>query len=147
MGSVLQSALQFGLVPQGEVPYLALVFGVFVFPLELLAAILAFPARETVGATTLSIIVFSWLGTAFVTYASAPDPVSLTLGVLYLAIALILLLLGSVGVLGKPLLATLMFLAFFRYGLNGLFELSQRRGRPVNRQPRLLGPSAIRNGV
>jgi succinate-acetate transporter protein len=29
MGSVLQSALQFGLVPQGEVPYLALVFGVF----------------------------------------------------------------------------------------------------------------------
>lgn len=49
MGSVLQSALQFGLVPQGEVPYLALVFGVFVFPLELLAAILAFPARETVA--------------------------------------------------------------------------------------------------
>ena len=125
MGSILQSALQFGLIPQGEVPYLALVFGVFVFPLELLAAILAFPARETVGATTLSIIAFSWLGTAFVTYAAAPDPASPTLGVLYLSIALILLLLGSVGVLGKPLLATVMFLAFFRYGLNGLFELTE----------------------
>ncbi len=125
MGSILQSALQFGLIPQGEVPYLALVFGVFVFPLELLAAILAFPARETVGATTLSIIAFSWLGTAFVTYASAPDPASPTLGVLYLSIALMLILLGGVGVLGKPLLATVMFLAFFRYGLNGLFELTE----------------------
>ena len=80
--------------------------GVFVFPLELLAALLAFPAPETVDDTTLSIIAFSWLDTAFVTHALATDPASPTLGVLYLSIALILLLLGGVGVLGKPLLAT-----------------------------------------
>ncbi|CAA9273813.1 MAG: hypothetical protein AVDCRST_MAG93-2774 [uncultured Chloroflexia bacterium] len=41
-----------------------------------------------------------------------------------MAIALILVLLGTVGVLGKPLLATVMFLAFFRYGLNGIYELT-----------------------
>lgn len=124
LGSVLQSALQFGLIPQVDMQNLALLFGTFVFPLELLAAILAFPSRETVGATVLSIIAFSWLGTAVVAYASAPDPTSPTLGVLYLAIALILILLGSIGVLGKPLLATVMFLAFFRYGLNGVYELA-----------------------
>jgi hypothetical protein len=45
--------------------------------------------------------------------------------VLYLSIALTLLLLGGVGALGKPLLATVMFLAFFRYALNGLFELTE----------------------
>ncbi len=123
MGSVLQSALQFGLIPQSEVQNLALLFGAFVFPLELLAALLAYPSRETVGATILSIIAFSWLGTAVVTYTIAPDATSPSLGILYLAISLILLLLGAVGALGKPLLASVMFLAFFRYGLNGLYEL------------------------
>lgn len=123
IGSVLQSALQFGLIPQADVQNLALVFGAFVFPLELLAALLAFPSRETVGATILSIIAFSWLGTAIVTYVSAPDPTNPTVGFLYLSIAVILLLLGGVAVLGKPLLASVMFLAFFRYGLNGLYEL------------------------
>ena len=45
-----------------------------------------------------------------------------------LALALILLLLGTVGVLGKPLLASVMFLAFFRFGLNGLYELTASTG-------------------
>jgi len=123
MGSVLQSALQFGLIPPAETQNLALIFGAFVFPLEFLAALLAFPARETVGATILSVIAFSWLATAIVTYVSVPDPTSPTIGFLYLSIAVILFLLGAVAALGKPLLASVMFLAFFRYGLNGLYEL------------------------
>lgn len=76
----------------------------------------------------MSIIAFSWLGTAVVTYMSAPAPTSPTISFLYLSIAVILLLLGSVGVLGKPLLATVMFLAFFRYGLNGIYELTSSTG-------------------
>ena len=127
-GSILQSALQFGLIPQADTQNLALLFGVFVFPLELLAALLAYFARESIGATILSIIAFSWLGTAIVTYVSAPDPTSPTIGFLYLAIAIILILLGAVGAIGKPLLATVMFLASFRYGLNGIYELTSSAG-------------------
>ncbi len=59
MGPALQSALQFGLISQAEVQNLALLFGAFVFPLKLLAAFLAYPSWETVGATILSIIAFS----------------------------------------------------------------------------------------
>ncbi len=121
--SVLQSVLQFGLILQSEVQNLALIFGAFVFPLELLAALLAYPSRETVSATILSIIAFSWLGTAVLTYTIAPDATSPSLGILYLSISLILLLLEAVGALGKPLLASVMFLAFFCYDLNGLYEL------------------------
>ncbi|MDQ3833286.1 MAG: GPR1/FUN34/YaaH family transporter [Actinomycetota bacterium] len=128
IGSILLSALQFGLIPQADVQNLALLFGVFVFPLEILAALLAYFARESVGATILSIIAFSWLGTAVVTLTSAPDVSSPTIGFLYLSIALILMLLGMVGVFGKPLLATVMFLAFFRYGLNGIYELTSSAG-------------------
>jgi uncharacterized protein len=102
IGSILQSALQFGFIPQEEIQNVALLFGAFVFPLELLAAIVAFPFRETVGATALSMIAFSWLGTAFVTYASAPSPTSPSVGILDLSKALILLLLAAVGVLGHP---------------------------------------------
>ena len=128
MGSILLSALQFRLIPQADVQNLALLFGVFVFPLEILAALLAYFARESVGATILSIIAFSWLSTAVVTFTSASDVNSPTIGFLYLSIALILMLLGMVGVLGKPLLATVMFLAFFRYGLNGIYELTSSAG-------------------
>jgi hypothetical protein len=103
------------------------IFGAFVFPPELLAVILAFPSHETLGATVLSIIAFSWLGTALVTYTSAPDPLSSALGVLNLTLALILPLLGVVGVLGKPLLASVMFLAF-RFGSNALYRLTARTG-------------------
>ncbi len=41
-----------------------------------------------------------------------------------LSIAAILLLLGAIGVLGKPGLSAVILLAFFRYGLNGLYELT-----------------------
>ena len=42
----------------------------------------------------------------------------------YLAITLNLILPGAVGVLGKPLLAAVLFLTFSRYGLN---DISDRR--------------------
>jgi hypothetical protein len=50
-----------------------------------------------------------------------------TISVLW-AITLFLVLLGAVGALGKPLLATVMFLGFFRYGLNGIYELTSSAG-------------------
>ena len=45
-GSVLQSALQLGLIPQEEGPSLAVVFGAFVFPLQFLGSLLAFYTRR-----------------------------------------------------------------------------------------------------
>lgn len=124
VGSVLQSASQFGLIPQDETRSLAFVFGAFVFPLQALAGILAFYGRETLGATVVSLISFSWLATAFVTYTAYPDQTSATLGIFNLALAPILLLLGAIGVLGKPLLSAVIVTAFFRYGLNGFYELT-----------------------
>ena len=85
-----------------------------------LAAVFAFLPRKTLGATALGLISFSWLAT----YTSAPDPTSAALGVLNLAIAVILLLLGTIGVLGKPVLSAVILLAFCRYGPNGFYEFT-----------------------
>lgn len=128
VGSVLQSGLQLGLIPQEESPNLALLFGAFVFPPMFLAAIFSFLSRETLGATAIGLISFSWLATALVTYNSAPDPTHPALGLLNLALAVVLLLLGIIGVLGKPLLSVVILLAFFRFGLNGTFELTAISG-------------------
>ncbi len=124
VGSILQSAFQFGLIPQDESRNLAIIFGGIIFPSMFLAAVFAFLSRETLGATALGLISFSWLATSLVTYTSTPDPTSAALGVLNLALAAILLLLGTLSVLGKPVLSAVILLAFFRYGLNGLYELT-----------------------
>ena len=124
IGSILQSAFQFGVVPPDESRNLALIFGGVVFPSMFLAAIFAFLSRETLGATALGLISFSWLATSLVTYTSFPDPTSAALGILDIALATILLLLGTLGVLGKPVLSAVILLAFFRFGLNGIYELT-----------------------
>jgi uncharacterized protein len=128
VGSGLQSGLQLGLVPRGEIPNLSLLFGGVVFPAMLLVGILAFLSQETLGATLLGLISFSWLGTALVNYASFPDTTSAAMGVFSLVPAAVLLLMGTVGVLGKPLLSVVIALASARYGLNGVYELTASGG-------------------
>ena len=120
-----------GCDPQQESRELALLLGGFVFPPMLLAAVFSFLGREPLGATALGLISFSWLGTALVDYAAAPDPTVSALGVLNLALALVLLCLGAIGILGKPLLSVVILLAFFRYGLNGIYELTASSGAQV----------------
>lgn len=58
VGSFVQSGLQLGWIPQSEGQSLALVIGAFVAPAELLAAIVAFLTRETLGATVLGLFSF-----------------------------------------------------------------------------------------
>lgn len=128
VGSILLSGEQLGLVPPSEGESLAILYAAFVFPLQLLAAILCFLARETLGATVIGLISFSWLGTALVTLASPASSTSAALGLFNISLAVILLLLGTVGLLGKPLLSAIILMAVVRYGLNGVYELTAITG-------------------
>lgn len=123
VGSFLQSTLQLGWVPQDEVRDVALILGAFVFPAELVAAIFAFLARETLGATVLGVFSFAWLGSALVIYSSAPDTTSGPLGYFDLSLAVILVFIGAMAAMGKPVLAAVIVLASARFALNGLYEV------------------------
>jgi succinate-acetate transporter protein len=127
-GSVMQSAQQLGLIPQQESFQLAFVFGAFVFPSLALAAVFAFLARETLGATAIGLISVSWLCTALILYTYPPPTISSVLGLLDLILAVVLLLLAGTAVTGKPLLGALIVVAVARYGLNGIYELSAISG-------------------
>lgn len=54
--------------------------GLFVFPLQALAAVLAFLARETLGATAIGVISASWLATSVTTYTLPPGTPTTTMG-------------------------------------------------------------------
>lgn len=124
VGSLLLSGQQLGLVPLDETRVVALVIGLFVFPLQALAAVFAFLARETLGATAIGLISASWLTTAVTSYTLPPGTTTTTLGLFQLALTAILLMLGFVGLSGKPLLAAVILLAAARYGLDGLHDLT-----------------------
>ncbi len=95
VGSGLHSGLRLGVVPRAGMPNVTLLFDGVVFPAMLVACLLAFLSRETLGATLLGLISFSWFGTALVTHASFPNTTSAALGLLDLVLAAVLLLMET----------------------------------------------------
>lgn len=125
IGSFLLSGQQLGLVPQDEARNVAIILAAFVFPAELLAAVLAYLSRETLGGTVLGLFSFAWLSIALVNLTLDPGATSGALGLLELSLAVILVFIGAAAFLGKPVLAAVIALASVRFGLNGVYALTE----------------------
>ena len=128
VGTLLQSSLQLGLIPQEENFGIALILGSLVFPAMLLATVFAFLSRETMAATVLGLVSFTWLSVGVVKFATYPTPTSGAVGVLQLVIALVLVMMAAGSFSAKVLLAAVFALAAVRYGLNGFYELTASVG-------------------
>jgi succinate-acetate transporter protein len=124
VGSLMLSGLQLGLVPTAETRSVAIVQAAFVFPPMALASVLAFLSRETLGATIMALISASWLANGLIDLTTPPTSPSATQGLLTLALAAILLLVGAGALLGKPLLGLVIALASARFATTGLYELT-----------------------
>src|SRR5215204_6567706 len=83
----------------------------FVFPLELLATIFAFLARDTLGATTLGLFAASWLSLGWTQLSSPPGSTSTSVGVYLFGCGTAALLLATLSTLGKPLFSALLLAA------------------------------------
>lgn len=125
IGSFLLSGQQLGLIPQDEARNVAIILAAFVFPAELLAAVLAYLSRETLGGTVLGLFSFAWLSIALVNLTLEPGATSGALGLLELSLAVILVFIGAAAFLGKPVLAAVIALASVRFGLNGVYALAE----------------------
>ncbi len=123
-GSLMLSGLQLGLLPTSETRSVAIVQAAFVFPPMALAAVLAFLSRETLGATIMALISASWLANGLIDLSIPPASPSATQGLLAIALAAILLLVGAGAVFGKPLLGLVIALASARFATTGLYELT-----------------------
>src|SRR3954447_13079424 len=102
IGMLLLGCLGIGWIPVDEQKDVGMVLVAFVFPLELLATVFAFLARDTLGATTLGLFATSWLALGWSDYSSPPGQTSVTLGIYLFGFATTVLLLALIATQGKP---------------------------------------------
>jgi succinate-acetate transporter protein len=111
----------------GEQKDVGMILMAFVFPLELIATIIAFLSRDTLGATTLGLFTTSWLTLGWTDFSSPPGKLSTTLGIYLFGFGTVALLLALMSTLGKPFFSVLLLVAVARMVLAGYFEIGGSR--------------------
>jgi succinate-acetate transporter protein len=123
IGMLLLACSALGWIPVSEQKDVGMLLMSFVFPLELVATVFAFLARDTVGATTLGLFTTSWLALGWADLSSPPGAKSAALGVYLFGFAFAVLLLAVMSTLGKPFFSVLLSLACTRMVLAGYWEI------------------------
>jgi succinate-acetate transporter protein len=121
--SVVLSAVQLSWAPISESHEVALAALLFAVPLQLIASVFGFLARDSVGGTGNAVLAGSWLATGSVTLLSPPGSRSQALGVLLVFACVALFVPVVAAALGKVVAAVVMFAAAGRFALTGVYEL------------------------
>jgi succinate-acetate transporter protein len=137
IGSVVFALQQLGVIEVKDAPSVDLLLTVFLAPLQLIAAFYAFWSRETLAATGLSMLAVTWPATLLVSQKLPVGATSTTLGCFYLALGGFLLLLAAPGLVGKPLIGSLIVVAGARFIVSGLYQLLGHT--PIERASGVLG--------
>ncbi|HYW28234.1 MAG TPA: GPR1/FUN34/YaaH family transporter [Gaiellales bacterium] len=122
IGSFLFSTVELGWIPAAEAKQLAIVMIVFVGPLELIAAVLAFWARDPGGATALGLFGMTWETVGVIEY-TATAPRSVMLGTFMLSVSALVLAFAASAFAAKPALTAVGLLAAARFAITGVYEI------------------------
>jgi succinate-acetate transporter protein len=122
IGMLLLAALAIGWIPISEQKNVGMMLMAFVFPLELLAAIVAFLARDTLAATLLGLFAASWLSLGWTNLEAVPGSKSTTLAIYLFGFATAVVLLAVLSAFGKPFFTVLLLLAAARMVTDGYYE-------------------------
>lgn len=123
IGMLLLGCSAIGWIPPSEQKDLGMMLIAFVFPLELIATIVAFLARDTLGATTLGLFTTSWLALGWVYHSSPPGTTSITIGIYLFGFATAALLLALMSTRSKPFFSVLLGASVARMVLSGVYEV------------------------
>lgn len=123
-GTVVLSALQLGWLSARDGHDVALILIAFVVPLQLLASVFGFLARDVVAGTGMGVLAGTWLCVGLVLYTSAPGATSHPLGVLLLMSALAMLVPAAASASGKLVPMAVLLTTALRFATAGLFELT-----------------------
>ncbi|WP_407319650.1 GPR1/FUN34/YaaH family transporter [Isoptericola halotolerans] len=124
------SCLQLGLLGPEEESTVALAVLVLTVPLQSLAAVVGFGARDPIAGTGMAMVSGVWAMLAAATLTSPPGTSSPAVGVLLLTAALTLLVPASAAH-GKVLAAAVMVGSAVRFALTGVAELTGSGGWEV----------------
>jgi len=93
-----------------------------VFPLETIAVVIAFLARDTFGATGLGMFSTSWLAFGLAELTSPAGQLSRSVGLMDFGFGFAIIVLAAAAFMGKPLIGTVMSLAAVRVVFAGVHE-------------------------
>jgi succinate-acetate transporter protein len=127
-GGVLLACEQIGAFPLKDQHTIALILLGFVVPLELLATIFCFLARDTVAATGLGLFTGAWLASGLTFLSSAPGQTDKAFGVFLLTLAGGMLVIIAGASFGKAGAALVVLVGAVRFGVTGLYELTGATG-------------------
>ena len=122
------ASLQLSWVPPAQGSTIALGVLALTVPLQLLAAVMGFLARDPVAATGMGILSGTWGAVALATLTSPPGATSPGLGVLLLASAACLLVPGVAAAGAKVVPALVVLTSALRFAVTGIAHLDGDRG-------------------
>lgn len=126
--TLLLSGVQLEWVPATDAATVAVMLIVFVAPLQLLASILGFLARDPVAGTGMGILAGTWAAVGVVTLRSPVGATSDALGLLLLAagVAMLVPALGAVD--AKVVPALVLGTTALRFALTAIYQLGGNAG-------------------
>jgi hypothetical protein len=123
IGMLVLGGLGNGWLPPSQQHTAGILLAAFVFPLQLVAVVFAFLARDAFGATGLGLFTTSWLALGIADIAGPPGLPSRAVGLYLVGFAFMIGLLSVAAFLGKPLIGVLLLLSAVRAALGGAWEL------------------------
>ena len=123
-GTLVVSGLQLGWIEQAEGGNVALILIAFVVPLQLIASIFGYLARDVVAGTGMGILAGAWLSIALVTLTSPVGSTSDALGMLLLAAGAAMVVPAAAAAGAKLVPAAVLTTAGLRFALTGVYELT-----------------------
>ena len=126
VGMLMLAAQGIGWIPPSSYHMAGLMLITFVAPLEFTGAIVAFFARDTIGATTLGVFSGSWFASGWALYAGAPGSVSPAFGFFLAGFGTVVFMLCIVSAPAKPLFAVILFGSTARMGWDSAYQLTSQ---------------------
>ena len=123
-GTLLVSGLQLGWLQQEEGQQVALILLAFVFPLQLVASIFGFLARDVVAGTGMGVLAGTWLSIGLIQLTSPPGSTSDPLGMFLLLAAVAMLVPAAASATGKLVPALVLVTTAARFATTGLYEIT-----------------------
>jgi succinate-acetate transporter protein len=122
IGMLLLGGLGNGWLHASERHSVGLMLASFVFPIELLCAVIAFLARDAFGATGLGMFSASWLALGLANLMASQDEVSRAVGLYEFGFSVAILLLAIAAFAGKPLIGVILLASSVRGALAGVYQ-------------------------
>ncbi|HVV57734.1 MAG TPA: GPR1/FUN34/YaaH family transporter [Gaiellaceae bacterium] len=123
IGMFLYAALSAPWVKPAETHTIGLLLAAFVAPIELIATVIAFLARDTASAAALGLFTMSWLSAGLIDLSARPGVLSAGDAFFLIAFSIVVVLLALPAFASKPFIGTLLLVSTARAVLYAVYEL------------------------